>query len=59
MSKTHRKELPEQLLPERPLLPEHKPKPRQVKRLRQWEAMQPPPVEFPQNLEPVTFKPMG
>ncbi len=48
MSKTHRNSPPEP-----------KPKPRQVKRARQKVAMQPPPVEFPQRLEPVTFKPMG
>lgn len=48
MSKTNRKEPAEQ-----------KPKPRQLKRERQHEAMQPQPLEFPQRLEPVTFKPMG
>lgn len=48
MSKTHRADPPDP-----------KPKPRQLKRQRQHEAMQPQPVEFPQRLEPVTFKPMG
>ena len=37
MSKTHRKE------------PQEKPKPRQLKRQRQREAMMPPLVEFPQR----------
>lgn len=50
MSKTHRKQLPEHpLLPER-LLP--KQKPRQLKRQRQREAMEPPPLEYPTR-EPV------
>lgn len=48
MSKTHR------AAPQEP-----KPKPRQLKRERQKVAMQPPIREFPQRLEPVTFKPMG
>lgn len=48
MSKTNRKE------PQQP-----KPRPRQLKRQRQQQAMLPPPVEFPQRLEPVTFKRMG
>ena len=48
MSKTHRKQ---------PTTPP--PKPKQLKRQRQREAMEPPPLEYPQRLEPVTFKPMG
>ena len=48
MSKTHRNS------PQEP-----KTKPRSVKRERQKVAMLPPPKEFPQRLESVTFKPMG
>ena len=47
MSKTHRKE------------PSPKPKPRQLKRQRLKEAMQPQPLEYPQRVEAVMFKPMG
>ena len=48
MSKTHRS---------RPEIPDKSPK--QLKRQRQKVAMQPKPQDFPQRLEPVTFKPMG
>ena len=39
--------------------PEPKPKPRQLKRSRQQQELTQPLQEFPQRLEPVTFKPMG
>lgn len=42
-----------------PMKEPQKPKPRQLKRQRQQEAMEPLPQEFPQRLEPVTHKPMG
>ena len=59
MSKTHRKLLPEQLLPERPLLPKHSQKPRQIKRQKQREAMAPQQLEFPQRETLVTVKRLG
>jgi hypothetical protein len=47
MSKTHR----QQSSP--------KPKPRQIKRQKQQQAMQPRPLVYPQRVELVVFKPMG
>lgn len=49
MSKTHRRDNTDAV---------KRPKPRQVKRDRQRAAMQPQPQEYPQRVEPVTFKPM-
>lgn len=47
MSKTQRQE------------PKPKQPPRQLKRQRRQEAMQPQPLDFPTRQEVVTFKPMG
>ena len=48
MSNTHRKD------------PKESPrKPRQLKRQRQREAMEPPLLEYPQNLPPLMWKPLG
>jgi hypothetical protein len=49
MSKTQRKHPPRMLSP----------KPRAQKERQRWEAVPPPPVEFPQRLEPVDWKPLG
>jgi hypothetical protein len=36
-----------------------KPKPRQVKRRRQWAVMQPPPAEYPVREQTPVWKPLG
>ena len=49
MSKTRRNHPPKQL----------DPKPREQKRRRQKEAMEQLPLDLPQRLEPVDWKPLG